>query len=70
MARRFAIAATETLARNLLGIKVNKIVEFSPHFSFLRISVVCIKMEKIDFSNNQIVEIKKKMTFQGVFMYN
>ena len=28
-----------------------------------------VKVVKIDFSNNQIGEIKKKMTFQGVFMY-
>ena len=56
--------------RKMLGIKVHKIVEISPHFSFLRTSIVCMKMVKIDFDNNSIVEMKKKMTIQGVFMYN
>ena len=28
-----------------------------------------VKVVKIDFSNNQIGEIKKEMTFQGLFMY-
>ena len=28
-----------------------------------------IKKVKIDFSNNQIAEIEKKITFQDVFMY-
>ena len=37
---------------------------FSTHFSCM-----VKKNGKIDFSNNPIVEIKKKMTFQGVFMY-
>ena len=54
----------------MLGIKVDKTVEISTHFSFLHTSIVYIKMVKIDFNNNQIVEMKKKMTFQGVFMYN
>ena len=54
----------------MLGIRVHKIVEISPHFSFLRTSIVCMKMVKIDFNNNSIVEMKKKMTIQGVFMYN
>ena len=53
----------ETQATIVLGIKVDKILEFSPPFSFLRISVLWYKNGKIDFSNNPIIEIKKKMTF-------
>ena len=67
--RRAATCATKTQATIVLGIKVHKVMEISPHFSFLPISVVQHKNGKIDFSNNPIVEIKKKMTFQGVFMY-
>ena len=59
----------ETQATIVLGIKVNNLMEISPHFSFLRISVVWYKNDKIDFSNNPIIDMKKKMTFQGVFMY-
>ena len=68
--RRATSCSTEPLAKMLLGNKVHKIVEISSHCTFLHISIVCIKMIKIDFFNNQIVEIKKKMTFQVVFMYN
>ena len=68
--RRATSCSTEPLTKMFLGNKVHMIVEISSHFTFLHISIVCIKMVKIDFFNNQIVEIKKKMTFQVVFMYS
>ena len=67
--RRATNWATESQLTIVLDIKDHKVTEISPHFSFLRISDVQHKNGKIDFSNNLIVEMKKKMTFQGVSKY-
>ena len=53
----------------MLGIKVHNIMEFHLTLLFYAFQLYGKKNGKIDFSNNPIVEIKKKMTFQGVFMY-
>ena len=67
--RRAATWATETLAIIVLGIKVHNIMEFQLTLVFYAFQLYGIKKVKIDFSNNQIGEIEKKMTFQDVFMY-
>ena len=59
----------DSQATIVLCIKVNKVMEISPPYSFPHISVLWHKNGKIDFSNNPIIEIKKKLTFQDVFMY-
>ena len=40
-------------------------MEFPPQWKF---SCFSKELTKIDFSNNPIIEIEKKITFQGVFM--
>ena len=67
--RRAATYATETLTTIVLGIKVHDIMEFQLTLVFYAFQLHGIKKVKIDFSNNQIGEIEKKMTFQDVFMY-
>ena len=67
--RRVATCATETQATTMLGIKVHNIMEFHLTLLFYAFQLYGKKNGKIDFSNNPIVETKKKMTFQGVFMY-
>ena len=44
-------------------------MEFQFTLVFYAVQLYQIKKVKIDFSNNQIGEIEKKMTFQDVFMY-
>ena len=44
-------------------------MEFQFTLVFYAVQLYQIKKVKIDFSNNQIGEIEKKMTFQAVFMY-
>ena len=67
--RRATKCATETLATIVLGIKVQTLWRFHLTLVFYVFQLYGVKVVKIDFSNNQIGEIKKKMTFQGVFMY-
>ena len=59
----------ETQATIVLGIKVHNIMEFHLTLFFYAFQLHGIKMVKIDFSNNQIGEIEKRMTFQGVFIH-
>ena len=67
--RRAATWATEAIATTVLGIKVHNIIEIQLTLVFYIFQLYGIKKVKIDFSNNQIGEIKKEMTFQGLFMY-
>ena len=53
---------------NRLDNKVCKVMEFSPYFEFQAFQSFHIKLVKIDFSNNSIIQTKKKFIFQGVFM--
>ena len=66
--KRAADCATRTQASIVLENKVNKVMEFLPCFDFTRISIYSMKLVKIDFSNNSIIEIKTKLTFHGVLM--
>ena len=53
--------STATYVSKALNSKVHKVMEFSPYFNYHA-------LVKIDFSNNSIIEIKKKMAFHGVLM--
>ena len=52
-----------------LALKLITLWRFHLTLVFYVFQLYGVKVVKIDFSNNQIGEIKKKMTFQGVFMY-
>ena len=68
LTKRAADCATRTQASIVLENKVHKVMEFLPCFDFTRISIYGMKSVKINFSNNSIIEIKKKLTFHGVLM--